>query len=267
MLSEVYFSRDLYMACLQLALSNEKEEVIGLLFGESKEEGGKAVAYISALMIPHRLDKKKDRVEISNQQLVAAADHAVELSQQFGTEIRVLGWYHSHPHITVWPSHVDVNTQAMYQMMDRNFVGVICSVFSEDKTTKECEINITCFQSRTACDGEAPQNVHVEVPLHIVPTRIPFYNCLQCISELPEILQKEEHDSYRMIDNNNLDILSKLHNELLLTKSLCHITDKITIPLLKTLEKRVQILKQVKHNVVNENKHLSKQIIHVNNTG
>lgn len=34
MLSEVYFSRDLYMACLQLALSNEKEEVIGLLFGE-----------------------------------------------------------------------------------------------------------------------------------------------------------------------------------------------------------------------------------------
>lgn len=52
------------------------------------------------------MDKKKDRVEISIDQLLAAQDYAETLSQKFNREIRVLGWFHSHPHITVWPSHV-----------------------------------------------------------------------------------------------------------------------------------------------------------------
>ncbi len=39
--------------------------------------------------------------------------------------------YHSHPHITVLPSHVDVRTQASYQLLDRNFVGLIISAFNE----------------------------------------------------------------------------------------------------------------------------------------
>ena len=30
----------------------------------------------------------------------------------------------------------DVQTQAMYQMMDEGFVGIIFSVFNEDKATK-----------------------------------------------------------------------------------------------------------------------------------
>lgn len=33
-LSAVYLTHDLRMACLQLALSTEKEEIIGLLLGE-----------------------------------------------------------------------------------------------------------------------------------------------------------------------------------------------------------------------------------------
>lgn len=50
--------------------------------------------------------------------------------------IQVLGWYHSHPHITVWPSHVDVGTQADYQLMDSNFIGLIFSCFNDaDKVT------------------------------------------------------------------------------------------------------------------------------------
>lgn len=63
-------------------------------------------AYIYAMKIPHRLDKKKDRVEISSDQLIAAREFAEKLSQKFNREVRVLGWFHSHPHITVWPSHV-----------------------------------------------------------------------------------------------------------------------------------------------------------------
>ena len=36
---------------------------------------------------------------------------AERFSQQSGVLTRIIGWYHSHPHITVHPSHVDVNTQ------------------------------------------------------------------------------------------------------------------------------------------------------------
>ena len=39
--------------------------------------------------------------------------------------------YHSHPHITVLPSHVDVRTQAMYQKLDEGFVGIIISAFNQ----------------------------------------------------------------------------------------------------------------------------------------
>lgn len=53
-----------------------------------------------------RLDKKPDRVEISEEQLVQATMRAEELAAEVGRPLRVVGWYHSHPHITVWPSHV-----------------------------------------------------------------------------------------------------------------------------------------------------------------
>jgi proteasome lid subunit RPN8/RPN11 len=44
--------------------------------------------------------------------------------------VRLVCRYHSHPHITVLPSHVDVKTQAAYQMLDEGFVGIIISAFS-----------------------------------------------------------------------------------------------------------------------------------------
>ena len=53
-----------------------------------------------------RLDKKKDRVEISSEQLCEAAAEAERLQEILGRRMRVLGWYHSHPNITVFPSHV-----------------------------------------------------------------------------------------------------------------------------------------------------------------
>lgn len=53
-----------------------------------------------------RSDKKKDRVEISSLQQCLAATEAEKLAEKHGLPVRVLGWYHSHPHITVCPSHV-----------------------------------------------------------------------------------------------------------------------------------------------------------------
>lgn len=59
-----------------------------------------------AVIILRHLDKKKDRVEISTEQLLKAVGEADRLSEELKRPVRILGWYHSHPHITVWPSHL-----------------------------------------------------------------------------------------------------------------------------------------------------------------
>ena len=105
------------------------------------------IVHIHSVIILRRSDKRKDRVEISPEQLSAASTEAERLAELTGRPMRVVGWYHSHPHITVWPSHVDVRTQAMYQMMDQGFVGLIFSCFIEDKNTKTGQVLYTCFQS------------------------------------------------------------------------------------------------------------------------
>ena len=53
-----------------------------------------------------RLDKQPDRVEISPEQLSSGAIEAEALGEKMRRPVQVVGWYHSHPHITVWPSHV-----------------------------------------------------------------------------------------------------------------------------------------------------------------
>merc|ERR1719163_1906277 len=77
-----------------------------------------------------RSDKRPDRCEISPEQLVGALERAERMSGALQRKTRVVGWYHSHPHITVLPSHVDLRTQAGYQAMDKDFIGLIFSVFN-----------------------------------------------------------------------------------------------------------------------------------------
>lgn len=55
------------------------------------------------------------------------------LGKRLNRPTRVLGWYHSHPKITVEPSHVDVGTQGDYQSMDAQFIGLIFAAFYQDK--------------------------------------------------------------------------------------------------------------------------------------
>lgn len=58
------------------------------------------------MVIPLRLTSKHDRVEASPEQLFEAVTEAEKLSKLYNRELRVIGWFHSHPHITVWPSDV-----------------------------------------------------------------------------------------------------------------------------------------------------------------
>jgi len=129
----VLLASDVYYVCLTHALSTEREEIMGLLIGEIDEE---YVSHISAVIMLRRSDKQSDRVEISPEQLSDASQAADRLAVELKRPMRVIGWYHSHPHITVWPSHVDVRTQAVYQMMEPLFVGLIFSVFNEEKSSK-----------------------------------------------------------------------------------------------------------------------------------
>ena len=77
-------------------------------------------------------------MEASPEQLAAAASMAERLTAAGGQRTRVVGWVHSHPHITVLPSHVDVATQAAYQQLDAGFVGLITSVFDDVGARLRC---------------------------------------------------------------------------------------------------------------------------------
>ncbi|PKU84198.1 uncharacterized protein F37A4.5-like [Dendrobium catenatum] len=146
-LTSVQVSEDVWLTCLAHSLTTETEEIMGLLFGDIQDlNNGNKTALIWGASPQMRSDRRKDRVETNPEQLAAASAQAEKLSQTIGRTTRVIGWYHSHPHITVLPSHVDVRTQAMYQMLDRGFIGLIFSCFSED-AQKVGRIQVIAFQS------------------------------------------------------------------------------------------------------------------------
>eukprot|EP00640_Fibrocapsa_japonica_P003862 CAMPEP_0113950302 /NCGR_PEP_ID=MMETSP1339-20121228/80216_1 /TAXON_ID=94617 /ORGANISM="Fibrocapsa japonica" /LENGTH=361 /DNA_ID=CAMNT_0000958105 /DNA_START=23 /DNA_END=1105 /DNA_ORIENTATION=- /assembly_acc=CAM_ASM_000762 len=116
---------------------------------------------------------------------------AERISEQTGQTTRVVGWYHSHPHITVLPSHVDVRTQGQYQQMDAGFIGLIFSVFNQD-SKKLGHISVTAFQSIDVADPppepqgggflglggsrpppHSPVWMQKEVPLRLGPSQTP----------------------------------------------------------------------------------------------
>ncbi|KAA0701506.1 Lys-63-specific deubiquitinase BRCC36 [Triplophysa tibetana] len=165
------------------------------------------------------------------------------LAEMTGRPMRVVGWYHSHPHITVWPSHVDVRTQAMYQMMDQGFVGLIFSCFIEDKNTKTGRVLYTCFQSVQAQKGSEYERI--EIPIHVIPHEAIGKVCLESAVELPRILCQEEQDTYRRIHSlTQLDPITKIHNGSVFTKNLCSQMSAISGPLLQWLEDRLEQNKQ-----------------------
>ncbi|CAN0245309.1 unnamed protein product [Lampetra planeri] len=246
---------DALHVCLTHALSTEREEVMGLCIGEVDTS---EVVHIYSVIILRRSDKRKDRVEISPEQLSAASTeaeissppprplaplHLFPLAQplavQSGKPMRVVGWYHSHPHITVWPSHVDVGTQAMYQMMDDCFVGLIFACFSDDKNTKTGRVLLTCFQSMKVPGEE--EISRVEIPVHVVPCPTISQMCLESIVELPKSLCEEEQDAYRRVLNlTSLDPITKIHNGTVFTRNLCSQMAYVSGPLLQFLEDRVE---------------------------
>ncbi|CAN8188420.1 unnamed protein product [Coccothraustes coccothraustes] len=260
----VHLEADAFLVCLNHALSTEKEEVMGLCIGEVDTN---RIVHIHSVIILRRSDKRKDRVEISPEQLSAASTEAEisfsrdssRLAKMTGRPMRVVGWYHSHPHITVWPSHVDVRTQAMYQMMDQGFVGLIFSCFIEDKNTKTGRILYTCFQSVQA--QKSSEYDRIEIPIHVVPHETIGKVCLESAVELPKILCQEEQDAYRRIHSlTHLDSVTKIHNGSVFTKNLCSQMSAISGPLLQWLEDRLEQNKQRMQELQQEKEQLLQEL-------
>lgn len=157
-LEGVRVTQEVWLTCVTHALSTETEEIMGLLLGDIQYTSkGAAIASVWCAAPQTRLDRRKDRVETNPEQLAAATAQADRMTAATGQTTRVIGWYHSHPHITVMPSHVDVRTQAMYQMLDPGFVGLIFSCFSQD-SSQVGRIQAIAFQSQ---DGRASRALPV----------------------------------------------------------------------------------------------------------
>ncbi|GBP30680.1 hypothetical protein EVAR_75901_1 [Eumeta japonica] len=225
MLNKVLLSSDVALVCIQHALSTEKEEIMGLLIGEVNNDG--SIVSIVSSVILRRLDKKPDRVEISEEQLVQATVKAEDLAAYVGRPLRVVGWYHSHPHITVWPSHVDLSTQFMYQTMDPSFVGLIFAVFLTEQSTKAPSIQITCFQSDSEGSGAQSRR---EIALEIVSSIGDSMTAksFEILTELPTILKDEEDEAYRneVGTGDTDDVITKQHNAAVRTIAIGHIVEK-----------------------------------------
>ncbi|KAL4705143.1 hypothetical protein ACJJTC_018714 [Scirpophaga incertulas] len=238
MLYKVFLSADVALVCTQHALSTEKEEIMGLLIGEVHDDG--CIVSISSSVILRRLDKKPDRVEISEEQLVQATLRAEELAAEVERPLRVVGWYHSHPHITVWPSHVDLATQSMYQRMDSSFVGIIFAAFLTEQTTKAPSVQITCFQSTNEGSTQNRREIQLEI---VNNTDSLLEKNFEILTQLPTILKEEEDESYRNEVGNAEchDIIIKQHNAAIRTIAIGHIVEKMSRPMLEALVARNEL--------------------------
>lgn len=241
---------DTYHACLEHVTFHQGEEMMGLLLGQSA--GG--VVRFHAPVVLKRKDKRPDRVEISPEDLSLGMKHADDLNQvvnvgspnagdQDEPQVRILGWYHSHPKITVWPSHVDLGTQDRFQMMDGDFVGLIFATYLEsgaDKTTHSNEL--VAFQA--AKDGQ--KLTRKIVPVRIIaglPKVVPFI--LQQRKAVPQILVQEEDEAYAeamasLTSLTSSDAFTVEHAEDRLrgtaAANLDSIVDHVMLPLLRQLE-------------------------------
>jgi BRCA1/BRCA2-containing complex subunit 3 len=136
---------EVYSACLNHALVTDTEEVMGLLLGFTEQIDDKYVMNIISTLSLTRNCKEKDRVEFDEIQISKACEVADSISKKQKISVNVVGWYHSHPKITIPPSAVDLNTQFSHQIFGP-FVGLIFSVFNSDHSNLN-SIKLVAFQT------------------------------------------------------------------------------------------------------------------------
>lgn len=233
-LSYVHVTQDVFHACTSHALTTEKEEIMGVLIGNIELKGDKKKAIIWDISMLTRMDKRKDRVEISSEQLVESTLQAEKLTK-LGLESRVIGWYHSHPKITPWPSHVDLNSQGNYQQLDQGFVGLIFSTFSEDSENKG-KVEMHAFQSRKKTTQNGTVWEEIIIPVIVISSDGYPEIALPRIIHLLEILGQEEKNEFLKSSENSTNVLKSIHNQAIYQKNIIKLLEYYAVPLKKLLE-------------------------------
>ncbi|KRX70093.1 Diacylglycerol kinase epsilon, partial [Trichinella sp. T6] len=243
----VYLSSEAYLVCLIHAYANEREEVMGLLIGYTDEQTG--CCHVTNTVQLKRLVKRSDRVEMTPETLSEAITYADNLNAVNDSldesvrkkPVRVIGWYHSHPHITVYPSGVDNHTQCEYQnALDPMWIGIIFSVYNTDERSGIGRLNYLAFQSF--------ENGHYSVPVMIVPKLEPAIDSIltERIGALTELCFAEESDAFEKavqsfsFDDNlqQLKTLAYSHNVSTYTTNVCSTIRGFVHPLLAYLTDR-----------------------------
>mmetsp|Transcript_37829 Transcript_37829/g.68945 ORF Transcript_37829/g.68945 Transcript_37829/m.68945 type:complete len:608 (-) Transcript_37829:38-1861(-) len=172
--SRVYVSHQVYHVCTSHAMMTEREEVMGLLLGDTRasEDGdaaGRTDIFIWASMTLPRVDKRPDRCEIQPEQLVEGLQLAEKIGEEIGQTTRTVGWYHSHPHITCLPSHIDLRTQFQYQQMDGHFVGLIFAVFNADAEAGTMRQELMGFKAVEVAKHGSSELKYEALEVNVVP--------------------------------------------------------------------------------------------------
>lgn len=195
-LTEVVCTDAVLQNCLAHSFTTEREEIMGVLLGEVVVQGSSKKAHVWGSKVIQRKDKRSDRVEIAPEHLCTASEEADRCTQILDRRTRVIGWYHSHPHITPYPSHVDLKCQQSFQYLESGWVGLIFSVFNSDSQHTNAA-TIHCFRTR---DGVS----HEKVPLVVVPSSAFFTVGLAAGCEMPSIMKTFRQESQEICEEKLL---------------------------------------------------------------
>ena len=233
-LKRVLLNRDVLWAITAHALSNEHQEIMGLCLGRIDDDN---IAYVERSLMIARKHKQKDRVEVSVEDLGQASEIAEQLS------MRIIAWYHSHPHITCPPSHVDVKTQGSFQMLDTGFFGLIVSCFDQNQG----QIDICAFQSHMVFNDDCPNGywLKTEVPITVISNEIRLLDSLVALQLVFLNEEKEVYDKFTDKKSTTLHVKSDLElskSSSLYESTLVRLIDTQIIPLQMSLDSKIASL-------------------------
>ena len=167
---------------------------MGLYIGTMEGE----VAKVRSLVPIRRTTKEKDRVEIDAVDLATASQKAEDVG------LRVVGWYHSHPHITVHPSHIDLATQYTYQAhCDPNFFGLIFSVFNYDNKLGQDTREVIAFRTERTDAGNTCRYLQIKTTTPQEEKEATKFDVACSVSNISRILMNEEDEEYLRYNAEN----------------------------------------------------------------
>ncbi|CAG0915879.1 unnamed protein product [Notodromas monacha] len=256
-LSKILLDHDVFCAALTHANASYESEIMGLLIGkvcfvsslkscviptfippfadsrfsavevQIVENNGDVVAHIQFAPSLVRTERLSDRVEIDPDRLVEGSALAEQESESSKEDVRVLGWYHSHPKITALPSKIDLRTQLNFQIMEKYFCGVVIAVFSSRDVDVQQSTVIRGFQTKEVHDTVEEIYIPVEIgPKHIrggipslssgmCPPVFVTKSYMNAMLRIASTFKEEERSLYHSAngkDGDELDEFSRINN-------------------------------------------------------